>query len=207
MAKLGYGINDKWEVFLSLGGAQTGASWTEEDEDPEDVGESTSFNADGDMGFAIGGGTKVTLYEKDALKVGGLFQLVWGSSDGKMKWTDYDAEGSVEDSGKDDVDVDFTTIQVAVGATYKVMEPVSIYGGPFWQWIDGDFEIEGSESWEVPGGTATGSYKDTADFSEDSNFGGFVGVHIDVTQNAAFNVEYQATGSSDILGFNFTWAF
>lgn len=126
----------------------------------------------GDDQFAYGFGTKVTFAESDPLTWGGLFQMDWTKSE------------------DEDVELDAFEIQIAVGPTYQ-MEGMSIFGGPFLHFVDG----EGTE----PG--------DTFDFEQESEFGGYVGAQFDIAENASCFVEYQVTGDASGIGVGIAWRF
>jgi opacity protein-like surface antigen len=188
-ANLGYGITDTWELFARLGAANGKFDEMElDDVSIEDVGFS------GDYRFAYGLGTKVTFVQQEELDWGFLFQVNWSKT-----------EDSVTEDGTVD-DVDYTAsvetkingweIDIAVGPTWKLAEGISIYGGPFLQFIGGDFDI---------GAQATTSEEDTVTFDvsgnikEKSAFGGYVGVNADLSKNATLFGEVQFTGDA--------WAF
>lgn len=85
-ANFGYGVTDNWEVFLRLGSADVDFKYKDQVDTRFSLspGSSSLFpveqSLNGDNGFAIGFGTKVTFYKKDKLKLGGLFQLSWFKS-------------------------------------------------------------------------------------------------------------------------------
>ncbi len=171
-ARFGYGLTDGIDVSFLLGGAQMRYS---------DVGERFS----GDEEWAYGFGTKVTLAESEKLTWGGLFQMSWYEAEGK--WS---GPGWVGDS-----DVDYSHIQIAFGPTYKLSERLAIYGGPFWQCIDGE------KTWKAPGEW------EKYDIDAASNCGGYLGLQFDMGENALLGVEYQLTSDDDILGLSLSWLF
>jgi hypothetical protein len=126
----------------------------------------------GDDQFAYGFGTKVTFAEGDPLTWGGLFQMDWTKSE------DEDAE------------IDAFEIQIAVGPTYQ-MEGMSIFGGPFLHFVDGEVD--------EPGGTH--------DVKQESEFGGYVGAQFDIAENASCHIEYQITGDASGIGAGIVWRF
>ena len=195
MAKVGYGIYDNWEVYSGLGTAH--ADW-----DGKTTTCKYSFN--GEWGLAGELGTKVTLYEQDQLKLGVLLQVCWFTLDGRLKGYEGPIGESPASGGRANIDIDATSTQLAPGATYKLADGVSVYGGPMWQWLHGD----------VRGQAKTGDFfgavgsKGKADLKQDSSFGGWIGAQMDIAQNMAFSIEYQrTTGSSDALGMNLTWKY
>jgi len=176
-ANIAYGIADNWEIFLRLGGEASG------DGTGTQGGSPVTF--DGDSGSVTGLGARASLYKQGNLELGGLFQIGWGKSEGK-----------IETRGQSfSVDGDTTEIGVAIGPSYKITENVSIYGGPFFYFIDGDVD-----------GNVLGidiSY----DIDEASYFGGYIGTQIDIADGIAFNVELQHTATADGLGMGLVWRF
>lgn len=182
-ARLGYGITDNWETFLRLGGANT-------DFKSDKFGvHAGRVRFDGDTDFAIGFGTKATFYEKGKLKFGGLFQMSWANTDAKASGTNW----------TETLEIDIREIQIAAGPTYKLMESVSIYGGPFFNFIDGDAEAK----FRVPKGTTIRSY----DIDEDHCFGGFIGAQVEVIKNLPFCIEWQHTADADALAISLVYSF
>ena len=175
-SNFGYGMNDDWEVFLRLGAADT---------------DDSSFE------FAIGGGTKITLSESDDGKVkwGVLAQLSWVSFDlddesGLIGATPWSLTGQ---------ELDILDIQIAFGPEYKIKENVSIYGGPFLHFIEGDYDATATVS-----GTPFGV---SADIGEDSVFGGYIGAKIAAFDDTSLNIEYQLTGGGQALAVVMKWKF
>jgi len=228
---LGYGIQDNWEVFFRLGGARaetqkpTRAIYAvDEYGDYLDIYEDNPVH-DFDTGFAIGFGTKVTLYEDTDLKIGGLFQASWTEMDVRTKYqgvsqTDYYGPDiyslwSVPSDGE----LEIWEFQLAVGATYVLSPSFTVYGGPFWHLIDGeydfkgrgvsvsvyDFGVDGLDLGDFIGNPlgVTGSY----DVENKSQFGGYLGAQIDVTDNVVCNAECMLTGDAFGIGTGLTWRF
>ena len=143
---------------------------------------------DGDMSssgdFAGGFGVKTTFAKQDKLKWGVAFAMHWfeASDSGVtlgIPWTEKD---------------DWTEIQIALGPSYED-GPLRLYGGPFLHFIDGDAE-----------GTIAG-IKVSGDFEEDSNFGGFLGAQVDISDNTTLGIEYQQTGSADVIAASILFRF
>jgi opacity protein-like surface antigen len=136
--------------------------------------------------FAYGFGTKVTITEHDAVTWGGLFQIGWFEGDDTVDGVD--------------VDIDAYEIQIAFGPTYKYNEKCLIYGGPFLHLVDGDGKLEAV----LPGwGAVSGNF----DVEQESEFGGYVGAQVDLTDNSSFFVEYQLTGDAWAVGTGINWKF
>lgn len=134
--------------------------------------------------FAWGVGVKATLMESDPLNWGALFQLTGLYGD------DTDTFGGFTIT--DDFDV--YEYQVAVGPTLKIGQ-LSVYGGPFFHFIDGDGDI--TILW------TTSSY----DFKQESEFGGYVGLSWNMDENTSLAVEYQATDDADAIGIGLVHRF
>jgi len=75
------------------------------------------------------------------------------------------------------------------------MDSVSIYGGPFWYYLDSEKKYEKPEWYEK------------YDMSNDSEFGGYIGVLVNLCENSAFNIEYQFTGDDEAFGLSALWMF
>jgi len=174
----GYGITDNVEAFLRFDAANINF------EGDTPMGPSATFN--GQHGCAIGFGTKATFYQTDNLKLGGLFQVSWSNSEGKMK----------TDTETWKLDLELIEYQFAVGPIYKLMDGVSIYGGPFLHFVDGD--VDGKRT--SPSNTRKLSW----DIDERSRFGGYIGTQINIIKNAPFYIEYQHTAHADALGMYMT---
>jgi len=207
-ANLGYGVSDKLEVFLRLGMA---------DFDANDM--------DGNYEFAYGLGAKATFYEEGNLKLGALFQMTWAKADGDF----YEEKRIVkkdEISGINLIDetigttstweIDYYQLKFAVGPTYKLTEDFSIYGGPFYHLVSGDYDMERSgEKIEVdrsstPHITVTDtnySEERSGDIEEQSNFGAYIGAQVDLAKNLPLCIEYQFTGDADVLGANLVYRY
>ena len=187
-ANLGYGIADNCEAFLRLGGADAefGDSLWEDNE---------KFDSDADL--AIGGGIKATFFEEYNLKLGGLFQANWAEFDGKLiapHWAAPDLVG-----------IDMTEVQIAVGATYICTDLLSIYGGPFLHFVQGDLEDIYSEV-DV-GGVSLLTSEYMWDINEESIFGGYMGVSLELVEECSFNIEIQHTGKAAAFGTSLIWRF
>jgi len=187
-ANLGYGIADNWDVFVRLGGAdaQFGDSIWQDHE---------SFDSGTEI--AIGGGIKATFYEEGNLKLGALIQASWVQFDGQLKAPHWTAADSVE--------IDITQIQIAVGATCRLTDQLSIYGGPFLHLVDGDLDDEYSEIDEGTGGLLTSHYSWSV--QEDSILGAYVGAQVDLTENCSVNIECQLTSAAEAIAVGLLWRF
>jgi len=206
-ANLGYGVSDKLEVFLRLGMA---------DFDANDM--------DGSSEFAYGLGARATFYEEGNLKLGALLQMTWAKADGDF----YEQKRIVvkDAFGNDEInetvgttstwEIDYYQLKFAVGPTYKLTEDFSIYGGPFYHLVSGDYDMERSgEKIEVepltPPNTqitdTTYSEERSGDIEEQSNFGAYIGAQVDLARNLPLCIEYQFTGDADVLGASLVYRY
>ena len=161
---VGYGVADNWEAYVRLG-----ASKFEDSEEIEIMGTHRP---------AWGLGTKATIYQDGNWKFGGLLQISW--NDSKEVW----------DHGFDEVK--WYEYQIAAGPTYKVSDKVSIYGGPYYNYLKGDLRSQHGK-W----GTIKG----------EDHVGGYIGGQFAVNDNLALNAEYQLSASDSGMGLSLAWKF
>ena len=180
-ARLGYGISEKTEGFIRLGIS---------DFDYErGTSGSDTWKGDDDGAFALSVGLKTTFHEEGNLKWGGLAQVSWAEYSGSRK----NPDASSYQTGKFETEI--TEIQLSAGPTYKLMEGISVYGGPFLHVVNGD------HSHSHPGGT--GDYG----VNEVTNFGAYIGAQVDLATNTALNIEYQDTGDAWAIAGGVTFSF
>lgn len=179
-ARLGYGISEKTEGFVRLGIS---------DFDYERGAGSGTWKGDDSGAFALGVGLKTTFHEDGNLKWGGLIQLSWAEYSGSRA----NPDASSQQTGKFETTI--TEIQLAAGPTYKLMEGVSVYGGPFLHVVNGDHS-----HWHDSG---SGDYS----VNEVSTFGAYIGAQVDLAANTALNIEYQDTGDAWALAGGVTYKF
>ncbi len=177
-ANLGYGLTDDWEAFVRLGGANL---------------KNDDLEFSGNTGFLFGVGTKVTWAKQDNLDWGAMFQIHWLNSEDS--WTIDDEKVTLE--------VDAHEIQVALGPTWKASDALSIYGGPFLHFLNGDVDA-----------SAAGTSLSLADIKQDSIFGGYIGAQLDikpkpseVTNGCYLFVELQFTGGAWGIGTGIGYKF
>jgi hypothetical protein len=187
-ASFGYGIADNWDVFVRLGGtdAQFGDSIWEDHE-----------RFDSGAQVAIGGGVRATFYEEGSLKLGALLQVSWAEFDGELKAPHWTAGDSVE--------MDFTEVQIAVGPTCRLTDRLSIYGGPFLHFVDGDLDDVYSKIDEATGGLLNSHYSWRV--QEDSILGAYIGAQVDLAENCSLNIECQLTSAAEAICLGLLWRF
>ena len=113
-ARIGYGLSDRFDIFLRLGAA--------------------GFDT-GDTEFAWGLGGRATIVKSE--------RLDWGLS-AQVHWLSSDDEGTIQDETMGPIpykgDLNLRAIQIAAGPVYKA-DGFSVYGGPFVYWVKGDGDI------------------------------------------------------------------
>ncbi|MBN2183450.1 MAG: hypothetical protein JW715_16180 [Sedimentisphaerales bacterium] len=182
-ANIGYGLWDNCEIYLRLGGVST-----EFGDSIWEAGE--KFESNTNFSFCIG--SKATFYEIGDLKIGRLIQLSWANMDGDLKapqWTEADS-----------VEMDLMEIQVAIGPAFTSPNGSSIYGGPFFHFVDGEIK----DKYTLASGINT---EYTWDIDESSTFGGYIGTQLYFSENSYLNIEYQHTSGASAVGLSFTWEF
>ena len=199
-ANIGYGITDNWEAFIRLGGVNPDFSGNFFPTSTD----SQSRDYNGDIGFAIGFGTKVTFYEKDKLKLGALFQMSWASSHATASGLHASGVG-----WRESVDIDIIEMQIALGATYQLTEKIAIYGGPFWHFINfNGSKLNGYREYEKdPIQVLTAVDRVSYDLDDISNFGGYIGAQYEIFKDTLCCIEYQHTRSADALAMSIRWKF
>jgi hypothetical protein len=193
-ANLGYGLAYNLDSFIRIGG--TNARFGNSSFSPEFWPGGEEFDSHTD--FSVGFGLKGTFYEEDNLKLGGLFQVNRSEFDGAIQPADWPV-------ADDYVEMGLTEIQIAVGVTCKLSESFSVYGGPFFHFINGEWDDVYSEiTTETPYQLRTSKY--SWDIEEDS-IGGYLGANLNLGENCAFNIEFQHTSAADIIGLNLVWKY
>jgi opacity protein-like surface antigen len=210
--KISYGITDDWDVFLRLGTADMDFDYSDRMNCVNNACQvfPPGQEHNGHNDFAIGLGTKVTFHKEENLKWGGLFQISWCQSNGKDTGS-LPAASSITGFGTSyshSVDVDLVEIHVALGPDYRLTDNISVYGGPFFHFVDGDTKGHYYESGTTGLGTLVGYSSDYSyDIDQRASFGGYVGLEMDLTKDVSANIEYQHTAAADALALNLTWKF
>jgi hypothetical protein len=125
-----------------------------------------------------GAGTRATIVEKDNVSWGVLFQLMSLHAD---------ETGNIGGSTLSG-DFDVYEYQLAIGPTFDN----SIYFGPFFHFIDGDADLAGHGS---------------VDIEQESEFGLYIGLMWDLSENTDLNIEFQGTDDAKIGGISIVHRF
>lgn len=187
-ANLGYGIADNCEAFFRVGGSRGkfGDSLWEDAE---------KFDSKSEP--AVGLGIKATFLDEGNFQIGGLLQANWAKFDGKLYASHWAASDFVE--------IDMAEIQIAVGMNCMLSDQVSVYGGPFLHFLDGELYDTFSEVDAGTGGLLTSEY--LWNIEQDSAFGGYLGTQVELAENCFLNIEFQHTAAADAFGASIAWRF
>jgi hypothetical protein len=188
MGRAGYGINDNWDAFVRLGLADAKAGI--EHIFPDNATPDKYKGFDGGFGLGWGVGTRATFWQDDKLSWGGLLQITWLQPD------DSSITLCSDPAFTGDAEIDIREVQIAAGPTWQVEDNIRIYGGPFLHFVDGDLDISGRT---VDMGTEI-LLETTGDIEEESQFGGYIGAHLDVDENTCCFIECQLTGDAWGIG-------
>jgi hypothetical protein len=187
-ANLALGMGRGSEIFFRFGVTDVDS---DSDNDwggvPDNMGSS-------DEVIVLGGGAKWTLYEDAGFGWGILTQV---------SWAEYDFDGRSYPVGDHDVEFspefELVEVQIATGPTLKFSKDLTVFGGPFLYFLNGEADFEGT----IDDSGATIS----ADLDQESILGGYIGAELGLGQNAVISFEVQATSGSHGMGGQFVWKF
>ena len=178
-----HGIDDNIDIFGRIGGSRL-----EIHEDLLFYGEDIIF--DGDMGLALGGGIRGTIYEQNGTKFGAVGVFNWSETE--------DQRQALFGSAYSSAEIEYYEVVIAGGVVHPVAPNVNVYGGPFFYWVDADIEGKG---YYWPGAKIDG------DIEEDGNIGGYLGALFDITDNWSLAAEFQYADGASGFGVNAIWTF
>ncbi len=145
--------------------------------------------------FAWGLGGRVTIAESERLDWGLLAQASWfgGTKEQTISTPEW---GLVRQRDY----LDCAVFQIAAGPVYKG-DGLSVYGGPFLYWLCFD---GASEATVLSNGVPINS---TIDGETDVQFGGYVGLSVDLADRLSVRAEAQLAADSETFVFDLTWRF
>jgi len=190
---IGYGIDDWWELNVSLGIADVKDTYKQVG---DKVYEWIGINFDND--FAWGWGTKVTFARQDKIDWGVAVQMNW--MDTSMS---YDTIEGTDELYKRTPSLSTYDLLVAVGPTIN-MGGWKLYGGPFYYYLNGDLDSK------VIGYDEDGFDfidKESGDLRAKDNFGGFIGAQVDLTNGIAWTAEVSAQQNGWGFSTGIAWKF
>ena len=176
---IGYGIDDWWELSVSLGIADVKSAY--KNETAHDT-EWTDRNLDND--FAWGWSTKITFAKQDKINWGAAVQ---------MNWLDTSTSIDTHEGGRlyeRTMDLSSYDLLVAVGPTVD-MGGWKLYGGPFYYYLNGTVDSK-VVRYASAGGALQFIDKESGDIRAEDNFGGFIGAQVDLTNSIAWTTEVSA---------------
>lgn len=186
--KLALGMGRGSEIFFRVG-----VAYVAPDKNDDWGGIPDSIRSSDEV-LVLGGGAKWTLYD------GGNFR--WGLLT-QMSWAEYDFDGRSFSVGAHSLAVssefEIVEVQIATGPTLQINEDMTIFGGPFLYFLNGDADFKGT----IDGSPATVS----ADINQESLLGGYIGTEFKLGQKAVFSVEIQTTSGSYGVGGQLVWKF
>jgi len=208
LGRIAYGINDCWEVYGQLGGADVKGKFSDFDTEDDEWSEWEGVNFDND--FTWGWGTKFTFAKQDSTAWGVAIQMNWldTSCSEKGSETSVDEDGSTWlDSEKNTLDIESYDLVIAVGPTVD-MGGWRLYGGPFYYYLSGDIDVEWTETStteDIPGYTWYERGSISGDLKAKSNFGGYIGAQVDISKTCNASLEFSATGDGWGAGAGLTF--
>lgn len=192
---IGYGIDDWWELNVSLGISDVKDTYKQVKVGK--VYEWIGINLDNDL--AWGWGTKVTFARQDKIDWGVAFQMNW--LDTSMSYDTTESSGT--ELYHRTPSLSTYDLLVAVGPTVD-MGGWKLYGGPFYYYLNGDLDskVIGYES-----GVFDFIDKESGDLRAKDNFGGFIGAQVDLTNSIVWTVEVSAQQNGWGLGTGIAFKF
>ena len=187
-ANLALGMGRGSEIFFRFGVADVAP------DNNDDWGGIPGHMGSSDEVLVLGGGAKWTLYDDGNFGWGILTQV---------SWADYDFDGKSYSVGVYDVtlspEFEIFEVQIATGPTFNLNESITIFGGPFLYFLNGnaDFDITFDDSSEIF----------TADLEQEAILGGYIGAGLELGSKANLCFEVQATSGSYGMGGQFVWKF
>lgn len=160
-------------------GVKAGAIWGDWDLNDNEF--------EGDAGPYLGGFTQGTFYRNEKLEVGGVFHVDWNRTSGDNQgpgWTG-------------DTEVEFVHLRLAIGPKYTFCEGFAVYAGPFWQYIDGEKRYDER--------TPFAGYQEKYDVEARSDWGDFLGVEANLSEQIRLSADLQLTPHDWIVGGSFRW--
>lgn len=171
---LSYGLLDRWEV-----GIHAGIAWGEWDLPGNQL--------EADIGPYVGGYTRVTFFQREKFKLGGVAQVGWCQTEGD-NWGP---------GWRGDTELEFFRLRVGLGAVYEFTERFSVYAGPLFQYLDGQKRYDQT----LP----AAGYWEEYDVEARSNWGGFFGAEAKLSDHVRLGADFQLTPRDWIAGLSLRW--
>ncbi|MDH7599489.1 MAG: hypothetical protein QHH07_07640 [Sedimentisphaerales bacterium] len=191
LGSIGYGLGDSWDLIARVGtGAAKGKvvvpDFSSSNAPPTDFfNPGTKFDLDHGNDLAWGIGSRMTFAETGDLALGTVLQVLWLSpKPAGVRFKD-PQDSTITISG--DADLSYWEVQLGIGATLN-LGTVWVYGGPFLYFSKGTFKLDGT--WQEQGWSPEPIIVDH-DIRDQSNIGGFGGLHWNASDNVGFYVEGQ----------------
>jgi hypothetical protein len=187
-ANLALGMGRGSEIFFRFGVADAGP------DNNNDWGGIPGNMGSSDEVLVLGGGAKWTLYQEANFGWGLLAQV---------SWAEYDFDGKSYSVGAHGVtlspEFEIVEVQIATGPTFQIDNSITIFGGPFLYFINGEADFKGTID-SLPAIVS-------ADLDQESILGGYIGAGLELGQKASLSFEVQATSGSYGMGGQLVWKF
>jgi hypothetical protein len=196
-----YGVSETWDLFFLLGASsERGDAKFSSSGSAVYIAKGEQFEYDSSTNIAWGLGTRLTLHESTDLSWGALGQITWyNPSKSSASWTN---PNNATRTLQADLDLDFVEIQLAAGPTLT-FDSVSVYGGPFLHFVDGDMSLSGTYTQgAIP---TSGPIKGHFDVEQKSEIGLYLGTQWLATDNAYWYADAQFTGDAWGIGLGGLW--
>jgi hypothetical protein len=183
--RLGYGMDENWEVYGQLGLVDIKADYKE-------TGINDFWNsADFDSGFAYGVGTKITFGRQDNVDWGFVFQTDLFAPDGDYKYTTTteDAGITYTQTARNSLKLDAISMFFAIGPTVD-MGGWKLYGGPFFYYLSVGQDFKEKGAWQGSDGSSGTWIKKESGDSATKSLGGYIGAQCDVLRKYRLSVEF-----------------
>ena len=128
-------------------------------------------------------GAAATIRDTEKLDWGVLVQLSRGESETRQGWPFFNETG-----------IEFWSLQVAGGPTYQICDEMAVFGGLFYNMLDGELDRD----------IGAGADLD-ADLEEENPFGVFAGLDWALKENAHLAFEVQYAGSTYAVAAGLRW--
>ena len=187
--RISYGIAEGSEMFVRLGIADSEFAWG--------VGAKTTLARSPKLDWGVGVQANWFRFEETQTLPGEIFM-------GDDRFIEF---GPVDSESEFDV----TSIQIFAGPVFK-FDKLRFYGGPFLSWLKFDVDCKKTRNitgigpgviWVDEPVSLMYSYDNENDFQ----FGGYIGLSLEIVKNFDFMAELQFTGDSKLFGLGLGYRF
>lgn len=195
LGQIGYGVSDTVDISLYVGVSDAQDDMKESTPGVYPGDQYTGF--DGGFGLAWGLGARATFWKDGDITWGGLLQVLWenpGEGDISLE----PEPPTLPNALTGDAELDLREIVVAVGPTVQ-FEGISVYGGPFLHFVDGDIESSVS-GLDVSGVPPLERVELSEDVEQQSELGIYAGLTGEADAETSWYAEYKMTSDAWGIG-------